>query len=144
MLHRTHDAAAVNWLVNHPDVRPFVGPAEMGELDLSAAVEAPENWFLLGEYGGFALTWSAPRVYEVHTFILKPGRGKWGNAIRAEGIRFAKDRGAKILWTRIPPRSPHVERFARQGGMQPSGEVIKTLGIPYRIFSMEIKSCLPQ
>ena len=144
MLTRTHDADAVNRLVNHPDVRPGVGHPDMGELDLSVAVAAPENWFLLGEHGGFALTWSSPRTYEVHTFMLRSGRGKWAADARTEGVQYAADRGAKTLWTRIPPQAPHVERFARQGGMQPTGEVIETLGTPYRIFSMEIKSCQPQ
>jgi hypothetical protein len=137
-LARTHDADYVNWVVNHPDVRPFVGAPEAGELDLSPIVERPEHWFLMGEHGGFGLLWTAPRTYEVHTFILRSGRGEWGNAARSEGIEFARQRGAKVLWTKIPPRAHHVERFARQGGMQPTGEVIETFGVPHRIFRMEL------
>jgi len=137
-LQRTDDAGWVNRVVNHPDVRPFVGAPEAGDLDLSALAERPEHWFLLGDHGGFALLWTAPRTYEVHTFIFRSGRGEWGNAARAEGIEFARGQGAKTLWTKVPPQARHVERFARQGGMQPTGEVIETFGVPHRIFKMEL------
>ena len=138
LLQRVHDAAAVNRVVNHEDVRPHVGAPEAGELDLSALVERPEHWFLMGEHGGFALLWTAPKTYEVHTFILRTGRGEWGNAARAEGIEFARRNGARRLWTRVPPQARNVERFARQGGMQPTGEVLETFGAPHRIFMMEL------
>ena len=137
-LNRTQDADAVNGVVNHPDVRPYVGMPEIGDLDLSELVGRPEHWFLMGEHGGFALLWTAPKTYEVHTFILKSGRGEWGNAARAEGIDFARRHNAKALWTNVPPQARHVERFARQGGMQPTGEVIETFGVPHRIFMMEL------
>jgi len=138
-LNRTQDAGAVNALVNHPDVRPYVGLPDAGDLDLTEAVARPEHWFLLGEHGGFALLWSAPTVHEVHTFILKSGRGAWADKARAAMIDFAKENGAKMLWTRMPPKSPHVERFARQGGMQPTGEVVETFGVPHRIMMMELR-----
>ena len=137
MLQRCADAELVNLAVNHPDVRPHVGAPDAGELDLGALVERPEHWFLMGEHGGFALLWTAPRTYEVHTFILRSGRGQWANAARAAMLDYAKRHGAERLWTRIPPQARHVERFARQGGMQPTGEVIETLGAPHRIFMME-------
>lgn len=137
-LSRTQDADAVNAVVNHPDVRPYVGAPDAGYLDLGELAARPEHWFLIGEHGGFALLWTAPRTYEVHTFILKSGRGEWGNAARAEAIDFAKRHKAEILWTKIPPQAPHVERFARQGGMQPTGEVVETFGVPHRIFKMEL------
>lgn len=138
MLQRCADAELVNLAVNHPDVRPHVGAPDAGELDLGPLVDRPEHWFLMGEHGGFALLWTAPRYYEVHTFILRSGRGQWANAARAAMLGYAKRRGAERLWTRIPPQARHVERFARQGGMQPTGEVIETFGAPHRIFMMEL------
>jgi len=138
LLSRTQDADWINRIVNHSDVRPFVGAPEAGALDFSEIATHPEHWFLLGAHGGFALIWTAPKTHEVHTFILKSGRGAWGNAARNEGIEFARRHGAKILWTKVPPQARHVERFARQGGMKPTGDVIETFGIPHRIFSMEL------
>jgi hypothetical protein len=138
ILSRTQDAEHINAVINDPDVRPFVGAPEAGPLDLAPVVERPEHWFLMGEHGGFALLWSAPRAYEVHTFVLPAGRGKWAAAARAAMIDFAKRHKAQTLWTKIPPDARHVEHFARGGGMQPTEEVIETFGEPYRVFKMEL------
>lgn len=136
---RTQDAVIANAFVNHPEIRPFVGSPGAGYLDLTDVIRRPEHWFLLGDHGGFGLLWSAPGVYEVHTFITKAGRGAWANNARTEMLDFAKQNGAKMLWTRIPPASPHIERFARQGGMQPTGEVVETFDVPHRIMMVEIR-----
>ena len=138
MLERCFDTDFINRVVNHPDVRPFVGDPDFGELDLSELVNRPEHWFLMGEHGGFLLMWSAPDVREVHTFVLPEGRGPWAADIRAKSIEYAKAHGTKMLWTKIAPEHKHVERFARQGGMQLTDEVIETFGKPYRIYRMEL------
>lgn len=138
MLQRCADAEVVNLAANHPDVRPFLGPASLGELDFEEAVEEEKNWFLMGEHGGFALAWSAPGVYEVHVFILPEGRGKWAAQARQEVIDFAKANGAKMLWARISPAARFVSYFARRGGMQPTGEMLYTLGSPYDLYKMEL------
>jgi hypothetical protein len=137
MLERSFDADFINAVVNHPEVRPYIGDGP-DVLDLSDAIEQQQNWFLMGEHGGFALIWSAPGVYEVHTFILPEGRGAWGAKARNEGIDFARDHGAAMLWTKVPPKAPHVARFARQGGMKPTEDVIQMSGTPYQTFKMEL------
>lgn len=144
MLKRTFDATFANEVVNHPDVRPYVGPMELGELDFSDAISSPENWFLIGEYGGFALAWSAPGVYEVHVFILPEGRGAWAARARKWVIKFAKENGATMLWARIAPAAKYVSSFARRGGMKPTNDVIYNYGFPYDIFKMELTQCHPQ
>lgn len=138
MLARTFDAGKVNAVVNHPAVLPFVGGVEGEVLDLSALVERPEHWFLMDDHGGFMLAWSAPGVREVHTFVLPEGRGQWAADRRAEMLDYARANGTRALWTKIPEDLPHVERFARQGGMKPTDDVIETLGKPYRVFAMEL------
>lgn len=138
MLSRCYDAGIVNRVVNHPDVRAGVGAPELGELDLSDLMARPEHWFLMGDHGGFMLGWSAPDVREVHTFILPEGRGKWASEARAAMIRYARENGVKMLWTKISPDDRHVDRYARQGGMQLTDEVIETFGKPYRIYRMEL------
>lgn len=138
MLERSCDAEHINAVVNHPDVRPFVGGDSDEELDLTPLVERPEHWFLMDEHGGFLLAWSAPGIREVHTFVMPEGRGQWAADRRAEMLDYARANGTKMLWTKIPPTWPHVERFARQGGMKPTDDVIDTLGTPYRVFAMEL------
>lgn len=138
MLTRCYDAAQINAVINHPEVRPHIGAPELGDLDLTEAVDRPEHWFLMGNHGGFMLSWSAPEVREVHTFILPSGRGKWAEAARRSMLNYAKYHGAKMLWTKIYEKDRHVIRFARQGGMQFTGDVLETFGKPYRIYRMEL------
>lgn len=138
MLERSHDAARINAVVNHPEVRPHVGAPEIGELDLTELVARPEHWFLMGDHGGFMLSWSAPGVREVHTFVLPEGRGKWAEDARAAMLDYARDNGTQMLWTKIAEGDRHVIRYARQGGMQFTGDVLETFGKPYRIYRMEL------
>lgn len=141
MLVRCFDAGVPNLAANHPDVRPFVGPASLGELDFCDAVADDMNWFLMGEHGGFALTWSAPGVYEVHVFILPEGRGAWAAKARKWVIDYAIQNGATMLWARVAPSARYVSSFARRGGMKPTGDMIYTLGSPYDVFKMELTQC---
>lgn len=136
MIERTTDAAFVNAVVNDPSVRPSIGGE--GYVDLTNAVARPEHWFLMGPHGGFALTWSAPGVREVHTFILPEGRGKLARQAAAETIEYARSRGTRMLWTKIPPALPHVAGFASAMGMASTGEIIETFGEPYAVMSMEL------
>ena len=144
MLERCFDAELVNLAANHPDVRPYLGPASLGELDFADAVGDDKNWFLMGEYGGVALAWSAPGVYEVHVFVLPQGRGKWAALARQATIDYAVSNGAVMLWARIAPNAKFVSMFARRGGMQPTGEMIYSLGAVYDVFKMELPRCPQQ
>ena len=138
VLERTHDATLINLIVNDPDVRPFVGPLEIGEIDLTDAAARPEHWFLLGEHGGFGLIWTAPNVHEVHTFILPSGRGKWAIEAAEAMIDFARKNGDTMLWTKIPPELKHVGAYARMMGMKTADMVIETFGLPYEVYKMEL------
>ena len=131
-------------MVNHPAVRPYAGLPDAGDLDFTPLVDCPEHVFLVGEHGGFMLLWSAPGVCELHVFLLPEGRGKWGFDTQAEVIDYASEHGIRMLWARIEPSMRHLAMFARKGGMKPTGEVIETFGVPYRIFAMEVPSCRPQ
>jgi hypothetical protein len=133
---RCNDADRVNALANAPEIRPFIGGE--GELDLSDAVDNPLNLFLLGEHGGFALIWSAPGAYEVHTFVRLSGRGAWARQAARDTIRLAAKHGADRLWTRIVPEQANVVAFAREMGMRPRRYSIVTLGKAYDVYSMEI------
>lgn len=138
MLVRSHDAARINAVVNHPEVRPHVGAPDAGDLDVTDLVERPEHWFLMGDHGGFMLSWSAPGVREVHTFVLPEGRGKWAEDARSAMLDYARKNGTEMLWTKIAEDDRHVIRYARQGGMQFTGDVLETFGKPYRIYRMEL------
>lgn len=137
MLERSFDIARINEVVNHPAVRPFVGPGDEFA-DATVLVENDKNWFLMGEHGGFCLEWKTPDMHEVHTFILPEGRGEWARDAAKAGIAFAVENGDKYLCTLIPPGQRNVAAYARSMGMRPTGEETEMLGTRYQNFKMEI------
>jgi len=144
MLERCFDVERINAVGNQPDVRPFIGPASLGELDFTDAIADEKNWFLMGEHGGYVLAWSAPAVHEVHVMVLPEGRGAWAAQARQFTIDYAIDKGVEMLWARISPAARSVALYARRGGMQPTGEMIYTLGTAYDLYKMELPKCRQQ
>ena len=143
MLEDCRDAARINAVVNDVAVRPFVGLPEAGDIDLTEVINNPANLFPFGEHGGFALIWTAPHCYEVHTFVLPSGRGLWARWAAACGIDMARERGARMLWTRVPRFDlPHVRSFARGMGMAPTGESAPLAGTDYDVLAMDVVPCL--
>ena len=99
-LSRTFDATFLNRVVNHPEVRPWVGRPDAGEGDLTALVIDPANVTLVNQRGGFVYVRKAPGVFEVHTQFL-PG----GSATQAarESVAYMFDViGAEKLITAVP------------------------------------------
>lgn len=114
----TLDAERLNYLVNHPEIRPTSGGDGKSYIDLSAHVGEP-NHFLDGEHGGIFLQWCAPDVYEAHISILPEGRGAWAMQIAAEAIDYMTVHGAIHLWARVSDR--HTQLFTRKVGFTPRG-----------------------
>jgi hypothetical protein len=139
MLERSYDTAKINRVVNDPAVRPFIGNGVDGDIDTQILVDMPENWFLMGEHGGFLLAETAPSVREVHTFILPEGRGRWANDARAAMLDYARNHGTEKLWTKIEPDSKHVIQYALEGGMQKTDEMVELFGTLYQIYRMELR-----
>lgn len=140
LLHFSTDASEINAAINHPAVRPFVGAPEIGAVDISPLL-TDENLFPFGEFGGFALIWTAPATREVHTFITPEGRGRWAAEAAREGIAMAAEEGTRRLWTKIPPDADNVRSYAARMGMKATGETVVTFGIPHAIYAMECGSC---
>ena len=138
MLERSYDTAFINKVVNDPSVRPYVGSGVDGDIDTQILVDDPDNWFLMGEHGGFLLTETAPGVREVHTFVLPSGRGEWAAAARAKAIEYLREHGTEKLWTKIEPDSKHVISYALEGGMQITDEMVESFGTLYQIYRMEL------
>jgi hypothetical protein len=135
LLTRCFDADRINALANHPAIRPGVGGEPDAPLDLSALVADGNHYFLTGEHGGFAYVWTAPRVYEVHTFIVPAGRGGWAARAATESLSVMRP-AADMVWTRVAPDAPHVAAFARRAGFQSIGTLVSDLGkgpVPYTL-----------
>jgi hypothetical protein len=108
MIEPTADAAFVNGVLNHPEVRPWIADAGDGEIDLSDHLARSNVLALRGEHGLFMLYKLDVGLYEVHTAILPSGRGEWARKFGAEGTWFMFTRTDCIeILTRVPvPHAP--------------------------------------
>lgn len=82
---REFSAERINAVVNHPEVRLWVGGS--GTLDLSSLVGDLRNVLLMTPTGGCLFQWLGDGYYEVHTQFVPEGRG-------ATAIHAVKD----ALW----------------------------------------------
>jgi hypothetical protein len=70
---RELSASRINFVVNHPEVRPYVGG--VGPLDLAGLVADPRNVLLMVDGGGCLFQWLGEGYYEVHTQFIPEARG---------------------------------------------------------------------
>lgn len=136
MIERVFDASFANRVINDPEVRPFVGPGDF-DADIGPLVDNPENWLLMGEYGGFLLIRTHAKAHEIHTFILPEGRGKWAREAAQALLDFARKNGDNMVWTKVPTEQKNVEVFTRRAGLKPTGEETEMFGKSYKIFRLE-------
>lgn len=72
---REYAADTINDVVNHPQVRPWVGTPGQGYIDLTPVVADPRNYLLMGTGGGFVFHQLEPGIYEAHSQFVPESRG---------------------------------------------------------------------
>lgn len=111
------DAALLNSVANHPDVRGALGGE--GAIDLAPAIDDPANIALVNEAGGFLVMRQGPALYEAHTLFLPEGRGDRAIAAMQQGMRYLfTETDCLELRTRIPGNNPAAAMFARVSGFR--------------------------
>lgn len=142
---REYSAERINVIVNHPNVRPWLGGG-MGALDLSAMIADQRNVLLMGSAGGLLFVFVRPGLYEVHTQFLPSGRGEHALAATNDALRWMFTRTDAIeIVTKVPDgnlgakglvRSIHgTKRFRRENAWQsPSGGLV---GVDYYALSIQ-------
>lgn len=127
-LWRSFDAERVNFIVNHPTVRPWCGGDPEVPLDMSGAVTNLKNYTLLGKHGGFLFVWTAPATYEVHVFIMPLGRGKAAYQLARDAKAYMIGIGAEHLWARIAPGAENVRHLTVSNGFRRCGTDVLDVG----------------
>lgn len=143
MIKRTMNAAFLNEVANHPEVRPFLGGMQNPILDLSPLVEDPHCICLeVPGSGGWILQPILPGVYELHTLFLPQGRGRSYFEQAREALRmvFSETDCLEIV-TKCPDDNGGArlaaeligfrERFRREDAWEPG------VGVSYRAFSLD-------
>jgi len=116
-IERTFDAAHVNRICNHPEVRPWLGGE--GEIDLSAVIADEQNYALFGPEGGFILHAGPGASFEVHSQFTPEGRQSSFRAMLA-GMDYMFTRTQCLqLTTFLPDDNPAAKGLALKGGFRP-------------------------
>lgn len=115
MLRRTRDAAHVNRILNHPEVRPGLGGA--GDLDAAGLLEQPSTVALFSDLGGFIATPLDADLYEIHTQFLPEGRDAALVQTTLQALRwlFTHTPAMQIV-TKCPADNPGALGLARAIG----------------------------
>ena len=116
---RTMDAAFLNEVANHPDVRPWI--TEDGDLtprlDLQGLLDNVENVALVTAHGGFVGHAQGHGVYEVHSLFLREGRGPEAVEAmhRAMDFMFTQTDCVDLV-TKVPSHNQAAATLARLAG----------------------------
>ena len=114
---RSFDTIKANTLANHSAIRPFVGPPSETPLDVSLIVKNPDNYFLLGEFGGVIFVHLQTGIYHAHTNITPEGRGPWGLSMVQESLKWMFcHTGAVEIMTHVPKGNYAARALAKAIG----------------------------
>lgn len=116
-LGRTFDAAFLNGVINHPEVRPWVG----GEAAINVAeiIANPSNVALVNDFGGFILIQHTPGSYEVHSQFLPEGRGRRSRDAMRDGLDYMFTRtNCEQVITQVPDNNRAAAGLARLAGFR--------------------------
>lgn len=120
MIRRSPDAALHNKILNDPAITGHFGPSEK---DLTPLFNEPGAYVLLdnGKDAACVFEWSAPRIWQSHTYFLPSARGKSGIETGKAFIRLMFDDGARLLWGQTPVANRQARMFNRLIGAVADG-----------------------
>lgn len=137
MLLRSTEAGFLNSVVNDPSVKPWV-TLGLGELDLTEAVNNPDNVFLANAWGGFLFVKDGD-CYECHTQFLPEGRGKKALEAAREAAWYIFTRTAALaIRTYVPRGNVAAAALARRVGFSVWG-VVELLGTEMTVYMLTLK-----
>lgn len=114
---REFSAERINAVVNHQDVRPWVGGT--GLLDLSQVVANQSNVLLMGDGGGFLLVQQEPSIYEVHSQFLPEARGESVVQAALDASRYMFTRTDCVeIRTKVPAGNVAAAALTRRMGWE--------------------------
>lgn len=131
-LRRSHDAAEINAILNHPEVYPWVAcRIPRGEVDVSGLLADPRNVLLMLRGGGFFCVAQTPpglpaMIYEVHIQFLPNYRGLQVYHGAKHGVAWMFDNTeAQQLVAYIPTKLRTSQHVAHYAGFRRTGKVLK-------------------
>lgn len=119
MIERTHDATFLNQVINHPEVRPWMGEPDAGELDLGPLLTSGYAFGIVEpECGGFVVIYQGGEDYEIHTMFLPEKRGPIAMNAAREAVDYIFDiTDCERLYTQLPNGNGPAKFLAIRMGM---------------------------
>lgn len=113
MIERSFDFERANWIINHPDVLPFVAFDDTPlPLSIEPLVTDHRNYLLMSPHGGFFLhnKNAFQDAFELHTFYLPIGRGREVHDAARDMFEFMfVTTPATRIYTTVPDDAPHAK-----------------------------------
>lgn len=152
---RDTDGRAVNRIVNHAAVRPWMVGTPAGDngepLDLAPLARDPRHRLLIGEpeaYGAFMCVQLLDGVYEAHAAVMPEGRGQWTLEFAEAALHhlFTATDAVEIL-TRVPQGHLASLTLVRRLGFacrwsRPSCR-FRGRDVPYTVWSLVMQDWFP-
>lgn len=116
------NASRINDLINHESIKRWVCGPMIGVLDATVLVENGENIFFVAEHGGCGFIKNGENSYELHSFALPSGRGRWvrDNFFRVRDWIFSNT-NASMITTMVPVNNKMALGAARICGFKKYG-----------------------
>jgi hypothetical protein len=121
---RTRDAKFIDAVMNHPDVYPWITDDGCPDaMSIHDYVSNDKIYFISpNEYTVFALFPVNSVTWEIHTCILKPGRGKTAIESAQKMIEYMfTQTPCKKLISWVPEPYKHVLKYALMNGLKIEG-----------------------
>jgi hypothetical protein len=116
MIARTCNPDFLNTVVNHDEVRPWLGGE--GVLNIAPQALDPNNYVLTCDQGGFILMRHEPGIYEVHSQFLPGNRAAPIRAMR-EAMEYMFTRtDCETLVSQVPDDNKAAAGIAMAGGLR--------------------------
>lgn len=120
----TRDAAFLNSVANHPDVRPWLGTDGASPIDFAPLLARQGTFALVNEHGGFVfVSDDGGATYEFHTQFLPEGRGREALKAAHEAAQtMFGDIGVEELRTYVPHENRAALGLVRLAGFRRTHE----------------------
>lgn len=124
ILERTMDATFLNYVANHPDVRPWLGKDPGGatdsHLDLQPFLDAGKGFALiLPHYGAFLIETFGNGICELHTMFLPEKRGAPVFLAADAMLSYLfNETDCKVLFTQLPEGNRAAKAAALRVGFK--------------------------
>lgn len=132
------DAIRINQLINHETIKPWVCGNMIGLLDASILVNNKDNIFFANEHGGCGFIKVNENTYDLHSFVLPSGRGRWtrDNFIKVKDWIFSNT-NANIITTMVPVNNRMALGAARVCGFKKYGTINQAWAFEGKMYDID-------